>query len=137
MLPSLGLPGVHHIAQDQGTDEARRAAALIREVQPPRFRREPAYPVAMVQRQKWIEAMHAAHSTLLAAGLGLAVLAALTLPADARGGHGFGRGFGGHGIHGAQFAGDRRHGNDAYIKAASDERNKLLNTQIKSICRGC
>jgi hypothetical protein len=25
----------------------------------------------------------------------------------------------------------------AYIKAASDDRDELLNTQIKSICRGC
>jgi hypothetical protein len=39
-------------------------------------------------------------------------------------------------MHGAEFARDRCHGNDAYIKAASDERDKLLNTQIKSICRG-
>jgi hypothetical protein len=37
-------------------------------------------------------------------------------------------------MHGAPFAGDRRH---AYIKAASDERDKLLNTKPKSICRGC
>jgi hypothetical protein len=40
-------------------------------------------------------------------------------------------------MHGAPFAGDRRHANDSYIKAASQERDKLLNTQIKSICRGC
>jgi hypothetical protein len=36
-------------------------------------------------------------------------------------------------MHGVEFAG----GNDSYIKAASDEREKLLNTQLKSICHGC
>jgi hypothetical protein len=75
-----------------------------------------------------------------AAGLGAALLAVSALPADARGGHGgngFGRGFGGHGMHGAGFADDRRRANDAYTKAASDERDKLFDTQIKSICRGC
>jgi hypothetical protein len=40
-------------------------------------------------------------------------------------------------MHGGSFAGDRRHGNDAYNKAASDEEDKLLNSKIKSICRGC
>jgi hypothetical protein len=39
--------------------------------------------------------------------------------------------------HGAPFAADRRHANDTHIKAASEERDKLLNAQIKSICRGC
>jgi len=38
---------------------------------------------------------------------------------------------------GGSFAGDRRHGNDAYVKAAAEEEDKLLNTKIKSICRGC
>jgi hypothetical protein len=71
-------------------------------------------------------------------------LAVSALPADAPGahgghgfGHGFGRGFGEHGMHGAGFAGDRRHANDAYAKAAAEERDKWLDTQIKSICRGC
>ena len=40
-------------------------------------------------------------------------------------------------MHGAEFSGGRRHGNDAYTKAASDEIDRLLNSQIKSICRGC
>jgi hypothetical protein len=40
-------------------------------------------------------------------------------------------------MRGSQFAGGHRHGNDEYIKAASEERDKLLNTQIKSICRSC
>ena len=44
---------------------------------------------------------------------------------------------GGHGMHRAPFARDRSHGDDAYNKAASDDLDKLLNTQIKSICRGC
>jgi hypothetical protein len=79
-----------------------------------------------------------------ALALGLSFVFALVLAplAEARGGHGFGRGFhGGHGIHqgmyGDGLAGDRRHANDDYVKAASAERDKLLNTQIKSICRGC
>jgi hypothetical protein len=79
-----------------------------------------------------------------ALALGLSFVFALVLAplAEARGGHGFGRSFhGGHGIHqgmyGDGLAGDRRHANDDYVKAASAERDKLLNTQIKSICRGC
>ena len=72
--------------------------------------------------------------------LGIAVvsvtlLAACTLSAQARGGHGFE----GHGLgaHGEQFAGGHRHSNDSYIKAATEEREKLLDTKLKSICRGC
>jgi hypothetical protein len=68
--------------------------------------------------------------------IGLAALiASCAHSAQARGGRGFGRG--GHGMHRAQFAGDRRHGNDAYAKAAPDERDRLLTNRIKSICRGC
>jgi hypothetical protein len=85
--------------------------------------------------------MRAVFSTMVAAALGLTLLTISTLSADARGhgfgGHGFGRGFGGHATHGAEFAGDRRHGNDAYVNAASEERDRLLDTKIKSICRGC
>ena len=40
-------------------------------------------------------------------------------------------------MHGAEFAGDRRHGNDTYVNAASEERDRLLDKEIKSICRGC
>jgi hypothetical protein len=66
-------------------------------------------------------------------------MAGFVLPADARGG---GRGFSGHGRsdhggHGPLFAAGRRYGNDAYVKSASDDRDKLLTTRIKSICRGC
>ena len=39
-------------------------------------------------------------------------------------------------MHGAELAGGR-HGNDAYAKAASEESDRLLDKQIKSICRGC
>jgi hypothetical protein len=77
-------------------------------------------------------------SIVTAASIAVALLAASTLAAEARGGHGFGHAFGGgHAMHGSQFAGGHRHGNDVYIKAASEERDKLPNTQIKSICRGC
>ena len=87
--------------------------------------------------------MRAAFSSLAAAAfLGAALVTISTFPADARGGHGFGghgsrHGFGGRGMHGAKFSGGRRHGNDAYAKAASAEIDRLLNTRIKSICRGC
>jgi hypothetical protein len=70
-------------------------------------------------------------SVVLAMALGLVVVTAP--PAEARGGHGFGAG----GAHGSEFAGGRRRGNDNYVKAASEEREKLLNTKLKSICRGC
>ena len=96
------------------------------------------YP-GMMQWQKWFGMARLA----LVASIAAVVLAALALPADARGGgHGrggfaMGRGLGGHGTSGAQFASGRRHGNDSYIKAASDDRDKLLTTQLKSICRGC
>ena len=63
--------------------------------------------------------------------LGAVVLTAL--PAEARGGHGFGE----RGAYGSEFTGGRRRGNDNYVKAASEAREKLLNTKLKSICRGC
>jgi hypothetical protein len=43
---------------------------------------------------------------------------------------------GGHGMHGGGFSGGGRRGNSPYIKAASNERDKLL-SKLKSICRGC
>ncbi len=64
-------------------------------------------------------------------------LIALTLSASARGGHESEHAFASDVTHGAQFAGGRRHGNDSHIKAATEERDRLLNTQLKSICRGC
>jgi hypothetical protein len=88
----------------------------------------------MTRRKEWLERTR---SALVAASLGVASLMVLTLSADARGGHGPGHSLSGQGMHGEQFAGGRRHGNDSYVKAASEERERLLNTQIKSICRGC
>ena len=70
----------------------------------------------------------------LPAVLGMALLMSFICTADARGGH---TPAGGHGVHRGQFASDRRGGNDAYGKAASDEADKLLNSRLKSICRGC
>ena len=70
-------------------------------------------------------------------------------PVEARGGHGMSRGLGGHGSgdHGSHGGGagaipaslpaNGRHGNDAYMRAASQDRDALLEKQIKSICRGC
>jgi hypothetical protein len=103
----------------------------------PRFRLGRRYYFRMVQRQKRREVGRMMATAAIAAGLGAALLTASVPAADARGGHGFGRGIGGHGMHGAPLAGDRRHANDAYTKAASDEQDKLLNARLKSICRGC
>jgi hypothetical protein len=83
----------------------------------------------MMQQRAWRVTAHATRSTVVTASL---VLALLTSTADARGIHGAGRG-----MRGAEFAGGHRHGNDAYIKAASEDRDRLLNTRLKSICRGC
>ena len=49
---------------------------------------------------------------------------------------------GGFGMHGGPrgggaFASDQRPANDDHVRAASDEEDRLLNTKIKSICRGC
>jgi hypothetical protein len=65
-----------------------------------------------------------------------ALLVAASAPAFARGGGGP-RSLGDSPAGRGEFAGGHRHGNDNYIKAASDERDKLLNTKLKSICRGC
>jgi hypothetical protein len=35
------------------------------------------------------------------------------------------------------FAGDPRHADDDHVKAASQEEDRLLDTRIKGICRGC
>jgi hypothetical protein len=74
--------------------------------------------------------------------LAMSGLLTSSLPATARGGH-HGR-FGSHGMHGhdggmrnGALAGDRKHANDDYVKAASQEEDRLLDTKIKSICRGC
>lgn len=66
---------------------------------------------------------------------------AASVPADAR----CGRGHSGFGMHGSggraggaeAFSRDRRHANDENVKAASEERDRLLDRKLKSICRGC
>ena len=79
--------------------------------------------------------------TFTTAGLLLTLVAAAMPPADARGGHGHGGGL--HGMHaggasrGGGFAADKRHADDPYTKAASEEEDRLLNNKLKSICRGC
>ncbi|WP_407169831.1 hypothetical protein [Bradyrhizobium sp. ORS 111] len=83
--------------------------------------------------------------TITMMALALTVLAGSTAAADARGG-GHGVGHGGrhlHRMHGGgaagagAFAADKRHADDPYINAASDEEDRLLNSKLKSICRGC
>jgi len=78
-------------------------------------------------------------ATCVITAAGSILILSMAAPAEARGGHGFHHGLNGHEMHGADgsFAGNRRHGNDAYVRAASEEEDKLLNTKIKSICRGC
>ena len=34
-------------------------------------------------------------------------------------------------------AADQRHASDDYVKQAAEDEDKLLDTKIKSICRGC
>ncbi len=72
-------------------------------------------------------------------------LAASLPAAGARGGH-RGRFHGHHGLgggineasrNGGAFASDQRHANDDYVNAAAQEEDKLLDSKIKSICRGC
>jgi hypothetical protein len=78
-----------------------------------------------MQRQTWIGT---ARSIVVVGCLVMVSLMALTRTADARA----------RGAHrGAEFAGGHRHGNNSYIKAASEDRDRLLNTGLKSICRGC
>ena len=101
----------------------------------PRIRLELRYHVQMIQRPKLLQMSRVAQSLAVAATVLTWIfiwifLTVFTLPADARGGHGFSK-------HDAEFAGGRRRGNDSYVKAALDEREKLLNTKLKSICRGC
>lgn len=73
--------------------------------------------------------------------LGLVASPPATDARDHRGGlhgrHGMDGGLGEPSHGGGRFAGDQRHGNDDYVKAAADEEDKLLDSKIKSICRGC
>jgi hypothetical protein len=76
-------------------------------------------------------------------GLALALLGLVSAlaPAEARSGHhgGLGgrHGMRGAGMRGGNLASDPRHANDDYVKAAAEEEDKLLDSKIKSICRGC
>lgn len=89
----------------------------------------------MITRQSWFSGFCA---TLAAA----AIVASSIAPAAARGGghggfhHGLSGGYAMRGGSGS-FAGDRRHANDTYVTAASKDLDKVLDTKIKSICRGC
>ena len=74
----------------------------------------------------------------------VALAGGLAIPhsADARGGHGGGRGLharhgGGGGMSGSGLASDRKHADDKYVKESSEELDKVLDTKIKNICRGC
>jgi hypothetical protein len=67
----------------------------------------------------------------IAAAVMLFLFAGWAPTAEAHGGrHGSPQVVTGGGVH---LAAGRRHGNDAYTKAASEDREKLL----KDICRGC
>ncbi|HLG82897.1 MAG TPA: hypothetical protein VKY22_17935 [Bradyrhizobium sp.] len=75
--------------------------------------------------------------------LALVALIAAVPAADARARHHGGSG-GHHGLagsgdphRGGAFASDHRHADDNYVKAAAEEEDKLLDSKIKSICRGC
>lgn len=83
-------------------------------------------------------------SIAAATGIAALLIGAAVLPAAARGGHGLGRHFGGRGLargfHSAgrsSVATDGKRADDPYVKAASDELDKLLDTKMKCICRGC
>ena len=85
----------------------------------------------MIHRSNVLQNSRMARSAIVATSLFIvAFLMILTPPADARGDHSLSG-------HGAEFAGGHRRGNGSYVKAASDEREKLLDTKLKSICRGC
>jgi hypothetical protein len=88
-------------------------------------------------RKDWCVLVRSAASIGERATLAAACLVALTFSANARGGHEAEHASAPSGMHGAQFAGGRRHGNDPHIKAAIEERDRLLTTQLKNICRGC
>lgn len=79
---------------------------------------------------------------LIPAGLALVVAAQLT-PVDARAGRHH-RGYSSHPYNesgsrrgGEAIAANRQSATDDYVKAAAQEEDKLLDSKIKSICRGC
>ncbi|CCE10314.1 conserved exported hypothetical protein [Bradyrhizobium sp. STM 3843] len=83
-------------------------------------------------------------SIAAAAGVAALLIGAAVLPASARSRHGIGHGFSSHGsvsgVHAAgrtRFATEGRDADGRYVKAASDQLDRLLDTRMKSICRGC
>ena len=67
----------------------------------------------------------------------LLLISALSPAAEARSRH---KARGAHAHNGSHMEGDRsaqNRRNDKRLKSAADEADKLLNTRIKSICRGC
>jgi hypothetical protein len=73
-----------------------------------------------------------------AAAVALVSMMVMTAPAEARGGHRLHHASGTHhGQAGASPANDRRHANDTYVNAATQEEDNVSDTKIKSICRGC
>jgi len=79
-------------------------------------------------------------SATLAIVIGVGLITMSASPLEARGGghyvamHSFGHGM--HGMRANAFAGAGHRRDNPYLKAASDERDKLLD-KLKSICRGC
>ncbi len=61
------------------------------------------------------------------------ILIAQAAPVCARGGGGYSR----DNVSDRHFVGGHGHGGGAHIKEAIEVRDKLLNTKLKSICRGC
>jgi hypothetical protein len=75
-------------------------------------------------------------ASLRATAVATCLMLAISGPALARR-HGVHHGHGDHSMHAGASAVDRRHRDDADVKAASEEQDKLLDGKIKSICRGC
>jgi hypothetical protein len=68
----------------------------------------------------------------------IASMMGLMAPAEARGSHGLHHASRAHhGRGGGSLASDRSHANDTYVNAATQDEDKVLDTKVKSICRGC
>lgn len=75
--------------------------------------------------------------TLLGLVAGLPAVDARGHRGAVHGHHGMGGGLGETSRGGGAFASDQRRASDDYVKAAAEEEDKLLDSKIKSICRGC
>jgi hypothetical protein len=77
----------------------------------------------------------------MATAVALASMMVMAAPAEARGGHGLHHASPAHHAHhgggGGSLASEPRPANDTYVDAATQEEDKVLDTKIKSICRGC